>query len=364
MSKKALVAMSGGVDSSVALYLMKQQGYDVTGIMMRRFDCGDAVTHNNNITSKSSDSALNDARNVATSLGATFYEYDFSTDFNRQVIIPFIDAYQKGTTPNPCVECNRLIKFGKLYSQINELGVDFFATGHYAQIVYDEDSGRYLLKRAADKSKDQSYVLYSLKQEQLARTQFPLGKLQKSHVREIAREQNLINAKQSDSQDICFVSDGDYADFIERYVGKSCEDGDFIDIHGKKLGRHNGHIRYTIGQRKGLGLSFEKPMYVHSKNASENTVTLCKESELYSKSLIAECFNWIAFEKVRNPIRALAKIRYSAVPSQATITPINEDTVRVDFDEPVRAIASGQSVVLYSSDGDTILGGGVITAGL
>ena len=354
--KKALIAMSGGVDSSVSLFLAKQRGLECTGVMMKLFENDDIGAKREKACCSLEDAE--DARNTASSMGVPFYVHNFATEFKEQVISRFINAYQTGATPNPCIECNRYMKFEKLLSRAKQLDMDCFVTGHYARIEKDAESGRYVIKKALDKTKDQSYVLYPMKQEQLAYTLFPLGDLYKHQVREIAEKQGFINAKKSDSQDICFVRDGDYSEFIEQYTGKTYESGNFIDTRGNVLGRHKGLIRYTIGQRKGLGLSAEKPMYVCSKNTQDNTITLCEDNQLYSKSLIANDFNWIAYENLDSPIYVFAKIRYTHTPQRATAVPMPDGNVKVEFDEPQRAIAKGQAVVLY--DGDIVVGGGTI----
>ena len=348
--------MSGGVDSSVAAYLMKQQGFDCTGITMKLFDNEDVGISREKTCCSLEDAQ--DARNAAQSLGIPFYVCNFANDFKKQVISRFINAYQEGATPNPCIDCNRYIKFEKLLNRAMQLEMEHIATGHYARIEYDGGARRYLLKKAVDDTKDQSYVLYFMTQKHLARTVFPLGGLKKSEVREIAEMQGLNNAKKRESQDICFVPDGDYAGFIQQYTKKTAQSGDFLDIHGNVLGRHKGLIRYTIGQRKGLGISAKMPMYVHSKNIENNTVTLCEDAGLFSKSLEAADFNWIACRPIQATVRVMAKIRYSQAEQWAAVTQVSQDRVRVDFDRPQRAIAKGQAVVLY--DGDVVVGGGTI----
>ena len=353
--KKALIAMSGGVDSSVAACLMKQDGYDCMGVTMKLFhneDIGISREH-----SCCSLDDVEDARSVAFALGMPYHVFNFSDRFEDTVIRRFIAAYENGMTPNPCIDCNRYLKFDKLYLRAKELNYDYVVTGHYARIEKSE-SGRYLLKKAVDAEKDQSYVLYALTQDQLAHTQFPLGNMTKPEVRCIAEENGFINAQKPDSQDICFVQNGSYGDFIEEHTGKKCPEGDFVDRSGHLLGRHRGVIRYTVGQRKGLGLSFPEPMYVCAVDPINNTVTLGKESELYSQALTATDINLISVSSIDEPLRLKAKVRYRQSEQWATVLQTDEDTLRIEFDEPQRAVTKGQAVVLY--DGDTVVGGGTI----
>ena len=357
MKKKALIAMSGGVDSSVAAYLMKQQGYDCTGITMKLFENQDIGIGSDKTCCSLEDAE--DARRVASSLDIPFYVSNFTPYFKEAVIDRFIKAYQNGATPNPCIDCNRKMKYDKLFSRAAQLDMDYIVTGHYARVEYDTEAGRWLLKKALDVSKDQSYVLYFLTQTQLAHTMFPLGGLHKSETREIAVREGFVNADKRDSQDICFVRDGDYAGFIETYTGKLSESGDFIDTHGNVLGRHKGLIRYTVGQRKGLEISMNRPMYVKSKDAIKNTVTICDEHELFTSSLDADDINLITYESIETPLRVKAKIRYSQPEQWATAIQTSQDTLHIEFDEPQRAISKGQAVVLY--DGDTVVAGGTIT---
>ena len=357
MDKKprALVAMSGGVDSSVAAMLTRDLGYDCIGVTMKLYDNADAGIQNGKTCCSADD--VTDARNVCTRLGIPYYVFNFKADFKEKVIERFICAYECGATPNPCIDCNRFLKFDRLYKRAAELDCDCIVTGHYARV--EKDGGRYLLKKAAYAPKDQSYVLYSLTQEQLAHTFFPLGEAKsKDEVRSIAEENGFVNAKKHDSQDICFVPDGDYARVIEINTGKKYPEGNFVTKDGKILGRHKGIIRYTIGQRKGLGLALPQPMYVCEKRTDTNEVVLCTDDELFSRELIADDFNWIAFERPDEPFRAKAKIRYSQSEQPSTVTPLDGGKVKVVFDEPQRAIAKGQAVVLY--DGDTVVGGGTI----
>ncbi len=346
---KALIAMSGGVDSSVAALLMKD--YERVGCTMRLYDKAES---NGDKTCCSADDAQ-DARAVCSRLGIPFYVFNFTEDFEEKIINKFVDCYKRGLTPNPCIDCNRYMKFDKLLSRATELGCDLVVTGHYARV--EEDGEKYLLKKALDPSKDQSYVLYSLTQEQLRRIRFPLGELSKDEVRRIAAENGFINADKPDSQDICFVPDGDYAGFIERREGDS-RPGDFITTAGEKLGRHKGIIHYTIGQRKHLGISVGEPIYVVRINAEDNTVVLGDNSELFGTVAKVADFNWISGESPDQPVRCTAKTRYRHKEQPATAYPSEDGSVTVVFDEPVRAITPGQACVLY--DGDTVLGGGVI----
>lgn len=350
-----MVAMSGGVDSSVAALLMKEKGFECMGVTMKLYNNEQVLSKENTCCSLDD---VEDARSVAFKLGMPYYVFNFSDRFKEDVIDRFVDAYENGRTPNPCIDCNRYLKFDKLFSRMKELDYDCIVTGHYAQIEFDASSGRYLLKKSVDLNKDQSYVLYSLTQEQLAHVQFPLGSMSKPEVREIAAKNGFINAKKHDSQDICFVTDGTYCDFIENYTGKHFPEGDFIDKNGRFLGRHKGIIRYTVGQRKGLGISFEQPMYVTAVNPENNTVTLGTNEELFSTTVIAEKINLISTDNLYTPVRIKAKVRYRQSEQWATAVQTDEDTIKVEFDEPQRAITKGQAVVLY--DRDIVVGGGTI----
>ena len=352
--KKALIAMSGGVDSSVAAMLMKKQGFHCIGCTMKLYHNEDIGLDRGKTCCSLDD--VEDARSVAYALNIPYYVFNFSSDFKEQIIARFVHAYETGVTPNPCIDCNRYMKFEKLFARAAILGCDYIVTGHYARIAYDGE--KYLLKKAVDETKDQSYVLYSMTQQQLAHTVFPLGSMKKTQVRKMAEENGFINAKKTDSQDICFVPDGDYASFIERYRGKTYTGGDFINTSGAVLGQHRGIIHYTVGQRKGLGVSFGKPMYVKCLNANDNTVTLCENQDLYSDVLLAEHFHWISGSRPEKPIRCKVKIRYRQPEQAAVVEPIDDTSVRVVFDLPQRAITPGQAAVLY--DKDIVLGGGII----
>lgn len=349
--------MSGGVDSSVAAYLTQRQGCECIGCTMRLYENEDAGVPKEHTCCSLRD--ITDARAVAAALGMRHCTFNYSYEFERQVIDKFVSSYQNGLTPNPCIDCNNYFKFNRLFDEAAALGCDYIVTGHYARV--EREGGRYVLKKAADPSKDQSYVLYGLGQEELAHVLFPLGRLTKTEVREIAKNLNFTNAAKPDSQDICFVPNGDYAAIVELHSGKPCPPGDFVDKSGAVLGRHRGVIHYTIGQRKGLGLSFDSPRYVCGIDPAANTVTLGSNDELYSKRLTAGEFNWIAGAPPAGPVRCRAKIRYRQAEQPATATPLSGGRAAVEFDEPQRAITPGQAVVLYLAD--EVLGGGVIERG-
>ncbi len=346
--KKALVAMSGGVDSSVTAHLLKKAGYEVTGINFTLFDSDGCGSVKESL----------DAKKACEYLGVPFMVQDHSCEFAREVISRFIHSYEIGETPNPCIECNRHVKFKMLLETANAQGFDVIATGHYARVRKNEESGRYELLKGIDETKDQSYVLYSLPQDVLSKLILPLGELTKKEVREIADKLGLHNAEKKDSQDICFVPDGDYGSFIERHSGKKWDCGDFVDTAGKKLGEHKGIIRYTIGQRKGLGLALPHPMFVMKKDVENNRVILCDSHELFKHEVTAKDACFVAVDKIDAPITVQAKARYSQKVQSATVTQLDENTLHVVFDEPVRAPAPGQALVLY--DGERVIGGGTI----
>lgn len=342
--KKALIAMSGGVDSSVAAHLAMQQNLDCCGGTMLLWD--------------NSPSTTADAQAVAQRLGIPFYAFDATSLFRQQVVEPFIAAYEAGLTPNPCIRCNCHLKFSWLLDRALELGCDYVVTGHYARLIQDESTGRTLLYTAPDKAKDQSYFLAGLTQRQLSHSMFPLGDLTKEQVRGIAEAQGFVTARKKDSQDICFIPDGDYKAFMECYTGKSYPHGNFLDESGKVIGRHNGAVGYTLGQRKGLGLAMGRPVYVCGKDMAQNTVTVGAEEKLFAKTLFAENCNFIPFDRLTSPLSVTAKARSRHIAQPATVYP-TENGIRVEFETPQRAITPGQAVVLY--DGELVIGSATIT---
>ena len=340
-----LIAISGGVDSTVAAWKMKQANDTCQAAVMKLFD----------------GSNVEDAKTVAKKLGIPFQVFDFTTEFRTHVITPFVQTYLEGRTPNPCVACNRFVKFDQFLRKAQEQGFSFIATGHYAQI--EHDGNRYLLKKGIDETKDQSYVLYTLTQTQLAKVLFPLGTLRKEEVRDIARslpreDQIGVNAQKRESQDLCFVPDGDYASFIEQYTGQHCPPGNFVDKTGNVLGEHKGLIRYTVGQRKGLGIAAPAPYYVCEHRITDNTVVLGSQDDLLVQTLTATDINLIPFDQIEGSIRATVKVRYRQKGDWATVRQIDSDTLHIMFDKPQKAVAQGQAAVLY--DGNYVLGGGTI----
>lgn len=358
MSKKnVMLGMSGGVDSSVAAAVLLEQGYNVIGITMQVWP--DMKEERKQVEGGCcSLSAVYDAGKVADMLGIRYYVLNFKDIFQEKVIDYFKSEYLKGRTPNPCIACNRFVKFEALLAKALSMGIDYIATGHYARIAYDDITGRYLLKKPADKTKDQTYVLYVMTQEQLSRTLFPIGDLTKDKVREIARGLGLPVANKPDSQEICFVEENDYGSYINETTDVEIKPGWFIDTAGNKLGMHKGIIHYTVGQRKGLGISFGRRMFVVDIRPEDNTVVLGDESDVFSGNLTASDLNFISIPGLKEEMRVTAKIRYSAKEAVAKIKPMNEKQVSVIFDQPQRAVTPGQSVVFY--DGDTVVGGGVI----
>lgn len=348
------VAMSGGVDSSVAALLLQAAGHRLSGVHLHLL-CSEHS--NQNSGEAPSQKGAEDACAVACRLGFPCHVFDLSDLFHATVIQDFIAEYRQGRTPNPCAVCNRTVKFGALLDRVRLLGGDYLATGHYARVAKDEITGRYLLKRGLDRRKDQTYFLYTLTQEQLSCILFPLGELEKTQVRQLAEANGLINAQKRDSQDICFIPDGDYMAFLER-AGVVSIPGDFVDEAGRVLGRHRGLERYTTGQRKGLGISAAAPLYVLRKDLVSNTVILGPDSALYTRELTADRVNWIAIPSLEAPLAVTAKTRHSRHEAPATALPLPGGRIRVVFQEPQRAVTPGQSVVLYS--GENVVGGGTI----
>lgn len=355
--KKVMIGMSGGVDSSVGAAILLEQGYEVIGVTMQIWpDMGeDRKQVEGGCCSLS---AVDDARRVANKLDIPYYVMNFKDVFEDKVIRYFTQEYIQGRTPNPCIACNRHVKFDALLRKAVSMGIDYVATGHYAKVEYDHTIQRYLLKKSITEKKDQTYALYHLTQEQLAHTLMPVGSYTKEQIREKARELGLTVANKPDSQEICFVEDNDYGRFIQETTNHPIVPGNFIDIHGNILGKHKGIVHYTVGQRKGLGISFGKPMFVVSIDAAANTVTLGEADEVFQPSLTASDLNFISIDRLKEDMRVTAKIRYSASEAWATISPLDHDRVRVTFDVPQRAVTPGQSVVFY--DGDIVVGGGTI----
>ena len=349
MNNNALIAMSGGVDSSVAAYLTQLAGFHCVGATM--------LMCSQELVPQAAD-PVQDAHAVANKLGMDFHVLDARTLFQTKVVDNFVSSYEAGSTPNPCIVCNKHLKFDYFIVEAQALNCDRIVTGHYAQIKQDH-TGKYLLYKAADEAKDQSYFLACIPAHQLARIRFPLGGLTKEQVREIALEQGFINARKRDSQDICFIPDGDYSAFLRRYTGKHYPSGDFLDMSGCVVGKHSGAVDYTLGQRKGLGLAMGAPVYVCGKDMDKNTVTVGPNDALFSDALIASNWNWFCFDSLEAPMRVTAKARSRHLPQPATVYPMDNGHAKVVFDEPQRALTPGQAVVLY--EGDMVVGGGTIT---
>ncbi|MHB8991255.1 MAG: tRNA 2-thiouridine(34) synthase MnmA [Chloroflexota bacterium] len=357
MAGLVVVAMSGGVDSSVAAALLKQQGYDVMGITLNVWPEKSLVEADTRHSACCSLDSVEDARRVADLVGIPHYTLNFRDIFDRTVIEDFAQEYLRGRTPNPCVRCNRFVKFDALLAKARSLGAEWLATGHYARVGRSE-GGRYLLRKAVDGSKDQSYALYSLTQEQLAHTLFPLGGMEKSETRRIAAKLGLVTAEKPDSQEICFVPDNDYSGFLRRRIPSAARPGPILDRKGEVLGTHPGIAFFTVGQRKGLGLASGDPLYVLEIIPERNAVVVGKREALYSPGLIAEDLNWVSVEQPAEPIRVEARIRYRAVAVPAAARMQEEGRLLLEFDEPQRAVSPGQSVVLYQ--GDRVVAGGTI----
>lgn len=343
--KSALIAMSGGVDSAAAAYFMQTAGFCCQGTTMRLLEWDDGQN-------------ARDAEAVCNSLGIPFTVLDLTGEFEETVIRPFVQAYQTGSTPNPCVDCNRHIKFARLLEEAERTGFAYLATGHYAQAARDEKTGRFLLKKALDPGKDQSYFLYTLTQRQLAQVRFPLGGMEKRKVRELAERLGFVNALRRDSQDICFIPSGDYGAFIDSYTGQTSPAGKFLDRQGRVLGQHRGAVRYTLGQRKGLNLAMGEPVYVCGKDMAANTVTVGPESALFAREVLVKDLNWIGVESLTGFFRVKVKTRSRQPEQPALIGPESGNRVRIVFDQPQRAVTPGQAAVFY--DGDTVVGGGTV----
>jgi tRNA-specific 2-thiouridylase len=369
---KLAVAMSGGVDSSAAAAILKAQGHELVGFTMQLWNQRRGISVDENgdpLPSRCcSLDDVYDARRVAEELGFPFYVLNLEREFERDVVQPFVQSYLNGETPIPCVSCNSRLKFASLDQLAASLGCDKVATGHYARVEYDETQNRYRLLRARNLDKDQSYFLWELTQDQLSRALFPLGEMSKPEVRQVARDHSLAVAEKSESQEICFVPDGSYAGFIERYLeAEDSKDrlpgqGEIVAAGGEVIGHHAGIHRYTIGQRRGIGIAGSEPLYVVNINAAKNQVVVGNQNELLSSQFTAAGVNWIAIDKPSGPVRAEVRVRYRHKPAAATITPLpgdRGDRVRVIFDEPQRAITPGQTTVFYRDD--EVLGGGWIT---
>lgn len=354
MGKRVVLGMSGGVDSSVAAYLLKEQGYDVIGITMQVWQENEEFSEREG--GCCSLSSVNDARRVADRIGIPYYVMNFKEIFREKVIDYFIEDYLAGKTPNPCVACNRYIKFEELLRRAEGLGADYVATGHYARIY--QANGRYILEKAADDTKDQTYALYNLTQDQLSKTLMPCGDYTKEHIREIAREIGLDVANKKDSQDICFVEDGNHGNFVYSMVPEKKNPGNFVDKSGMILGTHKGIAYYTIGQRKGLGLALGMPVFVMGIDKDKNEVIIGSDADLMHDTLIIDEVNLIMTDTLTEPVRLTGKIRYAAKPAPCTLYPLEDGRIRAVFDQPQRAITLGQSAVFY--DGLKVFGGGVI----
>lgn len=360
--KQVIVAMSGGVDSSVAAALLKGKGYDVTGVTMNLFSLPKELCRSDELRSCCGWKATEDAHEVAMRLGIPHLVVDFRREFERTVIADFCREYSRGRTPNPCIRCNEHIKFGLLIDRAKKLGADYVATGHHARLVFSRAEKRYFLKKGKDRAKDQSYFLYPLTQEQLSRTLMPVGNLTKNEVREMAKKWDLPVAAKPESQEICFVPSGRYPEFLKKRIPQAFMTGPVKDASGRVLGEHNGIIYFTVGQRRGMGIAAAQPLYVISIDTKKNAIVAGNHSDLYRKKLLASQMNLISLEKIENPIKLKAKIRYKHGEEKALVTPLSLGQVLVEFEKPQRAITPGQSVVFYKRD--VVVGGGIIDKAL
>lgn len=354
MTKKVVVGLSGGVDSAVAAYLLKNQGYDVIGVTMQIW-----TEESLDESQDTGISAVDDAEKIAEQLGIPYYVLNFRKEFRENIIGYFIDSYNNGRTPNPCIRCNRYIKWEALLSKARELGAEYVATGHYAKIEKLEN-GRYSISNSKSSAKDQTYTLFNLTQDQLAHTMMPLGDYEKEDIRKIAQEAGIVVADKPDSQDMCFVPDGKYANFIWRETGQRAVPGNFVTLDGEIIGRHKGIIFYTVGQRKGLNLSMGKKMFVKEIRPETNEVVVCEAGDLFTTHLVADKVNFMGVEKFDKPTRAIAKIRYSHAGAECTIEQTGPYTIKCVFDEPQRAITPGQGLVVYNHEGNVLCGGEII----
>lgn len=359
---RVVVAMSGGVDSSVAAGLLKEAGHEVIGVTMNLFALPPEICRSEDLRSCCGRKAMEDAHEAACRLGIEHLVVDLREEFERRIIADFCQEYGRGRTPNPCVRCNERIKFGLLLERARRLGADRLATGHYARIRYDRESGRYLLKKGRDRAKDQSYFLYPLSQAQLARTLFPVGEYVKSEVRRLARKWHLPAAEKPESQEICFVPLGRYSDFLRRRIPRAFLPGPVKDRGGSVLAMHKGIGYFTVGQRRGMGIAAPRPLFVTAIDRVTKTVIVGEDEDLFQRSLLAGRVNWISLDGIKAPIRVRAKIRSRHEAAKASLIPLSRGHLRVDFDRPQRAITPGQSVVFYQRD--IVVGGGVIIRAL
>ena len=357
-AKRVVVAMSGGVDSSVTAAVLKEEGYEVIGVTMQVWPSNRLADEVERFGGCCGLEAVKDARRVASRLDIPHYVLNFRDVFRRRVIADFCEEYKQGRTPNPCIRCNQHIKFDVLLNRAKQLDAAFVATGHYARIQYNKVSGRYLLKKGIDPSKDQSYVLYVMTQDQLKHALMPLGAYTKEKTRQTAQELGLPVATKPESQEICFIPDGNYGKFLQEYAPEAARPGPILDKRGNILGRHRGILFYTIGQRKGLGISAKEPLYVAAIHREKNALIVGSEGDVYADELVASGANWIAIEQLEEPMKVRAKIRYRHREGEATITPMDKGKVHVKFRQPQRAITPGQAVVFY--EGDVLVGGGTI----